>query len=335
VDLDNPVAAGVVQISNTADIGDDGSNGADQNTADNSDTDTTPVNAVPDLQLSKDDGGVTAVPGDTIAYTLAYTNTGNQGATNVTLTETVPANTTFNAGASTAGWTCPNGAPAGSACTINVGSLAGSGASGSAVFAVNVDNPVAAGVTQIDNEAGALDDGTNGADPNQGDNVDTDSTPITAAPDLSISKDDGGAVARAGETVVYTLVYSNAGNQAATGVTITDTVPTDTTFNPGASTAGWACSPDNTAGSICTLAVGALAGGGAGGSVTFAVDVDDPYTGGPTVTNTASIGDDGANGADQNPADNSDSDSTPIDGPVDISSISINPATINENELAV
>ena len=39
--------------------------------------------------------------GGTVAYTSTYTNAGNQGATGVALTETVPANTTFNAAATT------------------------------------------------------------------------------------------------------------------------------------------------------------------------------------------------------------------------------------------
>ena len=64
--------------------------------------DTTPVIAAPDLTLAKSDGGASVVPGGTISYTLTYANVGNQGATGVVITETVPANTTFDAGASTA-----------------------------------------------------------------------------------------------------------------------------------------------------------------------------------------------------------------------------------------
>jgi hypothetical protein len=59
-------------------------------------------------------------------------------------------------------------------------------------------------------------------------------------------------------------------------VTLTDTVPANTTFNTGASTAGWACVPDNNAGSTCTLTIGALAAGSGPQAATFAVDVDKP-----------------------------------------------------------
>src|SRR4029453_13892347 len=129
----------------------------------------------PDLTLTKSDGGASVAAGGTVAYTLTYANVGNQGATGVVLTDTVPANTTFNAGASTAGWVCAPNNNAGSACTLAIGAVAaarcppGIGAvapaSGplTATFAVTVINPVAAGVTQIANTASIADDGTHGA----------------------------------------------------------------------------------------------------------------------------------------------------------------------------
>ena len=312
VEVDNPVRAGVTQVDNTAEIGDDGSNGADPNPGDNSDGDSTPVNAAPDMQITKDDGDVTPSPGDLITYTLTYTNAGNQNATGVVLTETVPNSTTFSAGASTPGWACAPDDSAGSTCELVIGALAGGGGGGQADFAVEVDDPVGEGITQIDNTAEIGDDGTNGTDPNPGDNTGSDSTPITR-PDLQISKDDGGVTASPGDTITYTLTYTNAGNQGATGVVLTETVPANTTFNVAASTPGWVCAPDNSAGSTCELVVGAVAGGGSWGQAEFAVEVDNPVGAGVTqIDNTAEIDDDGSSGADPNPGDNSDGDSTPV-----------------------
>ena len=160
----------------------------------------TPLDAVPDLQLGVSDGGTSTVPGGTVAYTLSFANAGSQGASGVTLASLVPADTTFNPGASTAGWTCVPNNNAGSACTLPVGGLAGGGASGSATFAVTVANPVPAGVTQIADNATISDDNANGPDPTPGNNTRSDTTPVTAEPDLALTKSDGGATATAGGT---------------------------------------------------------------------------------------------------------------------------------------
>ena len=52
------------------------------------------------LVLTKDDGGISTVPGQTVVYSLTVRNVGNRDATGVVVAETVPANSTFNAAAS-------------------------------------------------------------------------------------------------------------------------------------------------------------------------------------------------------------------------------------------
>ncbi len=272
------------------------------------------VAAAPDLSLTKSDGGVSVAPGGTVAYTLTYSNSSPVGVTGVVLTETVPANTTFNAGASTAGWACTPDNNAGSVCTLALGSIAASGGS-TATFAVTAANPLPAGTSQISNTASIADDGTHGADATPANNTASDTTPITgAAPDLSLTKSDGGASVVPGGGVSYTLTYANSGNIGASGVVITETVPANTTFNAGASTAGWTCTPNGNAGSTCTLAIGSVAAGG-GSTATFAVTASNPIPAGTTqISNTASIADDGTNGTDPNPANNTASDTTPVTG---------------------
>jgi uncharacterized repeat protein (TIGR01451 family) len=160
--------------------------------------------------------------------------------------------------------------------------VSGGFGAGQVDFAVDVDNPIAAGVTQIDNTVEVGDDGASGADVNPGDNSDSDSTPVVAAPDMQISKDEGDVVVLPGETILYTLIMTNAGDQNATGVVVTDTVPANTTFNSTASSSGWLCVPDSSAGSICTFDVSAVLGGEFAGDsdqiviILFAVDVDHP-----------------------------------------------------------
>jgi uncharacterized repeat protein (TIGR01451 family) len=309
----NPVAAGVTQISNTATVADDGTQGADPTPGNNSGSDTSPVTGAPDLSITKSDGGASVAAGGTVAYTLTYANAGNRGASGVVLSETVPANTTFNAGASTAGWVCSPNNNAGSTCTLAVGGLAAGGGNQSATFAATVVTPLPGGVTQISNTASIADDGTNGTDPTLGNNSGSDTTPVTAVPDLSMTKSDGGVSALPGGTVAYVLTYLNSGSIGATGVVIGETVPANTTFNAGASTAGWVCTPNNSAGSACTRTVGSLAAGSGNQTATFAVTVGNPLPGGVTaINNTATIADDGANGADPTPANNSASDTTPV-----------------------
>jgi hypothetical protein len=59
-----------------------------------------------------------------------------------------------------------------------VGSLAAASGDQTAAFAVTVDNPLPAGVTEIDNTASIADDGTHGADPTPADNSGSDTTPV-------------------------------------------------------------------------------------------------------------------------------------------------------------
>ena len=53
------------------------------------------VDSTPVLQLTKTASAATVIPGDTLIYTLAYENTGNDQATGVTLEDHLPADVTF------------------------------------------------------------------------------------------------------------------------------------------------------------------------------------------------------------------------------------------------
>jgi LPXTG-site transpeptidase (sortase) family protein len=260
-----------------------------------------------DLSIDKSDGGAGGVPGGDIDYSLTYANTGNDAAEGVVISETVPVYTSFNAAASTPGWNCVPDGSAGNPCSLSLGVVpAGSGAV--AHFVLTVIDPLPAGVEQVDNTASIADDGGSGPDTTPGDNQSSDSTPLTAAPELAVVKDDGLDVVAQGSSMTYQLLVSNLGNQDATGVTVNDRVPPATTFQPGSSSAGWACAPDNGPGSSCLLTIGDLA---AGDSVTisFTLVLDDPLAAGISqVDNQAVVGDDGSNGTDSNPNNNQDDD---------------------------
>jgi hypothetical protein len=316
VTVANPVAAGLNSIQNTASIADDGLYEPDVSPADNTASDiNTSLNAAPVFgTFTKSDGTTTTTPGSTLTYTINYANTGNQDATGVVLTDTVPVGTMFVPGSSTGGWV---ETPSSSGIyKLTIGNLAGGGTgSGSATFVVTVNNPAPAGLASIVNNASITDDGTNSPSAITANTSDTDT--LNAAPDLTLSKTPDVTNASPGSTIVYTLNYSNTGNQGATGVVITETVPANTTFTTTGSSAGWSCPNNSPANTVCTNSVGTLAGGGASGSKTFAVKLLNSLPGGTTqITNTASIDDDHANGTDPNPGNNSTGNvNTPVDTP--------------------
>ncbi len=111
------------------------------------------IRLLPDLVLTKQamTNASSIQRGAVVTYTLTYRNQGNAVATNVVITETVSAHTRFAAQKSSTGWSCNNGAPAGSQCRYMLGDLQ-PGQSGAVVFAIQVDADAAAG-TQIINVA--------------------------------------------------------------------------------------------------------------------------------------------------------------------------------------
>ncbi len=295
--LDAPWPAGVRVITNTAVVADDGTYGRDLDPADNTASDVDVVGVGPDLVIFKDDGEPSALLDEVSFYVISYMNKGNQGAKGVLITETVPAETTFEPGLSTSGW---QQVGATDSYTLAVGTLAPN-AAGVAVFAVRVNPTLSAGVTAIENLVAIADDGTSGADLNPDNNTDTDVNAVSGAPDLAVEKDDGRTSVGPGDLVTYTLSISNVGTQGATGVDASDTLPAHTTF-------------------ITASHGGTLSGGfvswppfplPAPGFTTRTVTVQLPATipaGMDTITNTVSVTDDGANGADLDPSNNSAQD---------------------------
>ncbi len=332
--VDQPLPAGVTTLVNTASIDDDHNHGVDANLGNNTAQTNTPLDTHPDLRIEKSDGGVTAAASVTVSYMLTYNNTGDIAATNVTLTETVPANASFNPTSSDSRWNCAALTP-GSTCTLNLGTVTAGGADQSVIFAVTVDSPLAAGVTEISNTASITDDGTHGTDSNPGDNTSSDQTAVTGAPYLMVEKTDNGAAPIPGDGINYTITYRNTGTRGASGVVLTETIPAHTTFNAAFSHPGWNC-PAVTAGTTCTLAVGTLPAGGPDQSAAFAVTIDQPLPAGVTqIDNTVSIDDDHTNGVDSTNTHTTDDTHTPVTAAPDLMIEKTGPLSITPGGVAV
>ena len=132
------------------------------------------ANGAPDPFVVKDDNTTgTVSAGSTISYTVTYGNAGSMTATGVTLHETVPDYTSFNAGASDPSWSC-----VGTSCTLVVGSVAPA-AGGSVSFVVTVDGTLPPGLQSIINRVTISSD----FDSNEGNNLYEEQTPVGEAPE--------------------------------------------------------------------------------------------------------------------------------------------------------
>jgi uncharacterized repeat protein (TIGR01451 family) len=243
-------------------------------------SDTTPLIADAELTLSKTDNRINVQPGNVLTYVLTLNNTGSQESVGIVLEDTLPANTTFvsaNAGgvfaAGKVSWSIPS-LLARREITREV--------------VVRVNSPFPPNVALITNSARVTDDGQNG-DTAAG-NIATDVDNVISAADISLTKTDDDAIAVPGQPVVYTIVTTNNGDQSTGEFIITETVPANTVFDPVNSTNGWACVPNNNAGSVCTIKHPTLAGGGGTLVKRFVVNVVNPLPIGVTIlTNTVTV----------------------------------------------
>jgi len=234
-----------------------------------------------ELSLTK-----TAVPdpvisGEVLTYTLVVQNNGDLTATDLMITDTVPANTTYIEGSASQEGTAVFTTP-GSLITWDTGLDLSPNQALTRTFAVRVDLGLPAG-TAITNTAYAAATNTTGG------SSDTVATPVLAvAPNLVLTKLASTDTVLSGETLTYTLVARNLGPLVATNITITDTVPASTTYVTGsASDEGTANFP--TPGGLITWQTGISLTTNQRLTRTFVVSVDADLAPGSTIMNTGYI----------------------------------------------
>jgi uncharacterized repeat protein (TIGR01451 family) len=121
--------------------------------------------------------------------------------------------------------------------------------------------------------------------------------------DLVVSKSDAPDPVHVGQTLTYTITVTNEGPLAATGVTLTDTLPKNAGFGSAATTQG-SCTV-KPAKRLVTCNLGGVA---AGATVTVTISVRPTSKG--TISNTAQVA--AASPPDPNSANNKDTEATTV-----------------------
>lgn len=204
-------------INNTATITD--SDQGDSSTVNNSSSATCHIIAA-DLHVEKSALPTSQKEGENVTFTIDVTNEGPDDATNVTLSDLIPANTTYvsdnGAGAyddATGVWTI------GTILVDDTKSLE---------LTVNITPNV--GTEEVTNVA--IITNSDQDDPDPSDNQDDVTVPVVELlVDIGVSKNVvGDATPIVGDNVTFALTVTNSGPDQATGVVVTDTLPTGLTY---------------------------------------------------------------------------------------------------------
>jgi uncharacterized repeat protein (TIGR01451 family) len=273
----------------------------DPTPVDNSDSEDTTVQAPPpppaaDLSITKTDSVDPVTTGADFSYTLSVANAGPSDASSVSVSDQLPAGTSF-VSASGTGWTCGN--VSGTVTCTRPALVSGATAPD---IDVTVTAPNSAGTITNTATVSAAEN-----DPTPVDNSDSEDTTVQAPPpppaaDLSITKTDSVDPVTTGADFSYTLSVANAGPSDASSVSVSDQLPAGTSF-VSASGTGWTCG--NVSGTVtCTRP--ALVSGANAPDITVMVTA--PGSAG-TITNTATVS---AAENDPTPANNSDSEDTTV-----------------------
>ena len=260
------------------------------NNSDSATTDLTPQFDVTVTKVVADDTlGVT----ENAVYTVTLANTGPSTATNVVLSDVVPAGLTF-----------VSGTMGGQAGTLTGGTVSfpgvaiNSGQTATATLTFSVDDDSSGTITNtatVTADAGETDTTNNSG---------SDDITVTPEVDLAVTKTVNESDAQTGATLVYTITVTNNGPSPATSLVVTDTLPTGVTFASGTG-------PNNevlsATGQVVTFNQATLA---SGGSFVYTINatVNNNATG--TLTNTVTV----SNAVSEtNTANNSDTAATVVD----------------------
>lgn len=254
-------------ITNTATIGSDTTDPA---AANNSASDSCTAQTISNLAITKNAAPNPVVAGSSLTYTIGYSASGPSPAPNVTITDVLPAGTTFTSLVQPGGWNCTTGGTV----TCTIASLP-AGASGTFTITVSTSPALAAGTT-ISNTAtisGAVTENTS-------DNSATANVTTSVVSDVAITK-TAPASTFAGDAISYSIAWSASGPSNSSNVSITDALPASETF-VSITAPGFVCTTNGTI--TCTAATLAP---GSNGTITINATVNANVAAGTVITNTA------------------------------------------------
>ena len=220
-------------ITNNADVT---SSTPDPDPSNNTDDEPTTVESSDDLVIVKTDNPDPVRAGETLTYTLAVSNLGPSAATDVVVTDTLPAGVTFVSATGT-DWTCSE---AGGVVTCTLPTLAVGAAPD---ITIVVTAPTTGGT--ITNSANVT-SSTGDSDPSN--NTDDEPTTVELYTDLTINITANPSPVHVYGQLVYTMSVANLGPYDADYITVTQTLPPEVTFVSVSdaigtpSTSGWTCS---------------------------------------------------------------------------------------------
>jgi uncharacterized repeat protein (TIGR01451 family)/gliding motility-associated-like protein len=225
-----------------------------------------------DLQISKTADNSTPSVGNNVVFTITAKNNGQYKATGVTVNDVLPSGYTFVSATPSSGtWSAPN---------WTVGSLTNGSSATLAITAT---------VKATGSYANTASISGNNPDSTVGNNSAT-ATPLVQT-NLSVTKTVNNTTPNVGNDVTFTITASNAGPSAATGVKVTDNLPSGYTFVSATPATGTWSAPDWTIGDLAN---------GASTTLTMVATVNS--TG--SYANTATI-----SGSQSDPASGNDSGS--------------------------
>ena len=235
-----------------------------------------------------DDNGGSVGPGDLLTYTISFANSGQDGATNVVVTDPIPAGTTFvpgslvaltnntnNGGATNGGATGPmtdasdgdvaaftagnvvfrlgiNDSAYDGGVGLGNGGMISAGYAGSFEFKVRVNNNVAHG-SVVTNTVTVTHNAQTIPGFNATGNASASVTVANNGANLSITKASGADPVIAGGMVTYTIVVTNGGPAAADNAVVRDDWSSLPDGGLDCSTGTASCAVSGTAGTQCPL----------------------------------------------------------------------------------